>query len=360
MSQKRKKKLKVKKKFIVFFVAFILLCATLFVISLVFLPPKMKDSEVTVTIPSGSGMKGIADILDDKGVLKSKTMFLVYTKLRNKTNIYAATYKLNKNMNLIELVDTLLKGGKNGEEVSITFKEGINMRGVADLISKKTTNSYDEVMAKVNDKEFLDKMIGKYWFLTNDIKNTKIYYALEGYLFPDTYIFTTDQSVEDIFIKMLDNTDKVLSKYKSEISNSKYSVHKLITLASITQSEGYNETDFKNIASVFYNRMKTDMPLGSCVTSYYGVKKDMTDPLTEKDIDAKNAYNTRGDNPTLFPVGAISNPGKEALVAVIKPVSTNYYYFVSDSNNKLYFTKTYSEHEAMIANLKNKGLWLEW
>lgn len=55
-----------------------------------------------------------------------------------------------------------------------------------------------------------------------------------------------------------------------------------MTLASVVQSEGYNEEDFKNIASVFYNRLKTGIPLESCVTSYYGVKKDMTDELLQK------------------------------------------------------------------------------
>lgn len=355
-----KPKLKIKKKFLISLVAFIFICATIFVVSLIFLPNSLHKEEVTVVIPKDSSMRQIANILDEKDVLKSKTMFLVYTKISKKNQIYAASYKLNKNMNLIKLVDTLLTGGENNTEVTITFKEGINIRGIADLISKNTSNSYDDVINTINDKEFLEEVIGKYWFLTNDIKNTKIYYALEGYLFPDTYIFTTDQPVKEILTKMLDNADQVLSKYKSEINSSKYSIHKLITLASITQSEGYHEEDFKKIASVFYNRMKDKMPLGSCVTSYYGVKKDMTDPLTQKDIDQKNAYNTRGDNPILFPVGAISNPGKEAIEAVAKPISTKYYYFVSDSNNKLYFTKTYSEHEAMITNLKNKGLWLEW
>ena len=118
--------------------------------------------------------------------------------------------------------------------------------------------------------------------------------------------------------------------------------------------------DFKNIASVFYNRMMDDMPLGSCVTSYYGVKKEMTEVLTYSDINNQNAYNTRGDNPVLFPIGPISAPGKKAIEAVIKPIKTNYYYFVSDKNHKLYFTKTLREHEQTINKLEQEGLWLQW
>lgn len=264
-------------------------------------------------------------------------------------------------MNLDEIINTLNEGGYNENEISITFKEGINMRGIAKLIKENTSNSEDDVYKKLKDEKYLNSIIEKYWFLTDDIKNSKIYYSLEGYLFPDTYRFNSkDVTVEEIFNKMLDQMEKELNKYKKQIENSKYSVHELMTLASITQSEGYNEDDFKNIASVFYNRLKTGMALGSCITSYYGVKKDMTDELLQKDIDASNPYNTRGNNPVSFPVGPISMPGAKALDATLDPIETSYYFFVSDKNNKLYFTKTLNEHERMITKLQNEGLWLEW
>ena len=277
------------------------------------------------------------------------------------SNVYAAKYYFSPSMNLDEIINTLNEGGYNENEISITFKEGINMRGIAKLIKENTSNSEDDVYKKLKDEKYLNSAIEKYWFLTDDIKNSKIYYSLEGYLFPDTYRFNSkDVSVEEIFNKMLDQMEKELNKYKKQIENSKYSIHELMTLASITQSEGYNEDDFKNIASVFYNRLKTGMALGSCVTSYYGVKKDMTDELLQKDIDASNPYNTRGNNPVSFPVGPISMPGAKALDATLDPIETSYYFFVSDKNNKLYFTKTLNEHERMITKLQNEGLWLEW
>ena len=159
---------------------------------------------------------------------------------------------------------------------------------------------------------------------------------------------------------MLDEMDKVLTKYKTDIEKNNLSIHKLLTLASITQSEGVNKEDFKTIASVFINRLNDNMPLGSCVTSYYGVKKSMEEELSLSDIDDDNPYNTRGDNPKLISVGPISNPGKDAIEAVLKPIKTDYYYFVSDKNNKVYFTKTFEEHEKTISKLQDEGLWLEW
>ena len=361
--EKQGRKLKKKFKIILVLVAILLIgIATLLGTYCYFKSPVSNDKkEVSIVIENGSTISDIAALLKKEGLIKNENFFKLYVKLKKVSNVYAAKYYFSPSMNLDEIINTLNEGGYNENEISITFKEGINMRGIAKLIKENTSNSEDDVYKKLKDEKYLNSIIEKYWFLTDDIKNSKIYYSLEGYLFPDTYRFNSkDVTVEEIFNKMLDQMEKELNKYKKQIENSKYSVHELITLASITQSEGYNEDDFKNIASVFYNRLKTGMALGSCITSYYGVKKDMTDELLQKDIDASNPYNTRGNNPVSFPVGPISMPGAKALDATLNPIETSYYFFVSDKNNKLYFTKTLNEHERMITKLQNEGLWLEW
>ena len=361
--EKQGRKLKKKFKIILVLVAILLIgIATLLGTYCYFKSPVSNDKkEVSIVIENGSTISDIAALLKKEGLIKDENFFKLYVKLKKVSNVYAAKYYFSPSMNLDEIINTLNEGGYNENEISITFKEGINMRGIAKLIKENTSNSEDDVYKKLKDEKYLNSIIEKYWFLTDDIKNSKIYYSLEGYLFPDTYRFNSkDVTVEEIFNKMLNQMEKELNKYKKQIENSKYSVHELITLASITQSEGYNEDDFKNIVSVFYNRLKTGMALGSCVTSYYGVKKDMTDELLQKDIDASNPYNTRGNNPVSFPVGPISMPGAKALDATLDPIETSYYFFVSDKNNKLYFTKTLNEHERMITKLQNEGLWLEW
>lgn len=361
--EKQGRKLKKKFKIILVLVAILLIgIATLLGTYCYFKSPVSNDKkEVSIVIENGSTISDIAALLKKEGLIKDENFFKLYVKLKKVSNVYAAKYYFSPSMNLDEIINTLNEGGYNENEISITFKEGINMRGIAKLIKENTSNSEDDVYKKLKDEKYLNSAIEKYWFLTDDIKNSKIYYSLEGYLFPDTYRFNSkDVTVEEIFNKMLDQMEKELNKYKKQIENSKYSVHELMTLASITQSEGYNEDDFKNISSVFYNRLKTGMALGSCVTSYYGVKKDMTDELLQKDIDASNPYNTRGNNPVSFPVGPISMPGAKALDATLDPIETSYYFFVSDKNNKLYFTKTLNEHEKIIKKLQNEGLWLEW
>lgn len=61
-----------------------------------------------------------------------------------------------------------------------------------------------------------------------------------------------------------------------------------------------------------------------------------------------------------LPVGAICNPSKSAIYAVIYPTSSDYYYFVADKNGEIYFSKTYSEHQSTITELKESGLWYEY
>ena len=361
--EKQGRKLKKKFKIILVLVAILLIgIATLLGTYCYFKSPVSNDKkEVSIVIENGSTISDIATLLKKEGLIKNENFFKLYVKLKKVSNVYAAKYYFSPSMNLDEIINTLNEGGYNENEISITFKEGINMRGIAKLIKENTSNSEDDVYKKLKDEKYLNSIIEKYWFLTDDIKNSKIYYSLEGYLFPDTYRFNSkDVTVEEIFNKMLDQMEKKLNKYKKQIEKSKYSIHELMTLASVVQSEGYNEEDFKNIASVFYNRLKTGMALGSCVTSYYGVKKDMTDELLQKDINAENPYNTRGNNPVKMPIGPISMPGAKALDATLDPIETSYYFFVSDKNSKLYFTKTLNEQERMITKLQNEGLWLEW
>lgn len=359
------KKLKLKKKALFIIILLPLLLVLLLFTSIYFYftsPVDKKDDTIKqIIIEEGTSTSQIAEKLKASKIIKNERVFRQFLKLKKADNIYAASYYFKSSMTLNEVIDILKQGGHNLNEIAITFREGINVLSLANIIEENTSNTKEDVFNTLKDEGYIDSLIDKYWFLTDDIKNKDIYYPLEGYLFPNTYFFASyDVDVKDIFDAMLDEMDKVLTKYKSDIEKNSLSIHKLLTLASITQSEGVNKDDFKTIASVFINRLNDNMPLGSCVTSYYGVKKSMEEELSLSDIDDDNPYNTRGDNPKLISVGPISNPGKDAIEAVLKPIKTDYYYFVSDKNNKVYFTKTLEEHENVISKLQDEGLWLEW
>lgn len=320
------------------------------------------DTKKIVNIEKGS-IDSIAKTLKDNNLIKNVSIFKVYIKLTNKTSLKAGTYELSENMGVEKIVKILEEGTKyNPNEISITFKEGINIRKIATLISENTNNSYDDVIKKASDETFIDTLINKYWFLTEDIKNKNIYYSLEGYLFPDTYRFNNREvTTEEIFTKMLDEMDKKLSKYKDEINKSDLNVHEIITLASVVELEGAKATDRKGVAGVFYNRLASSAypTLGSDATTYYASKiDDWSYSLTYKELnDCKNKYNTRCSSNTGLPVGPICNPGIESIEATINPDKHEYYYFVADCNGKVYLTKNSTEHNNIINKLKKEDNW---
>lgn len=320
------------------------------------------SKDISFVVKDGEGMRDIAQNLKEEDLIKSRKVFLAYAAVHDKRKVYAATYKLNKHMSLGKIVNTLNEGGKNSNEFSLTFKEGLNMRGIAKVIANNTNNRTADVYKTANDKEYIDQLINKYWFITKDVKKQGIYYSLEGYLFPDTYNFLSkDVTVKEIFDEMLKRTNEKLAPYKGSIEKSKYSVHEIITLASILELEALDKNSRSDVAGVFYNRLNKKMPLGSDVTTYYGVKKDMNSDLTESELASSNSYNTRNMNMGgKLPVGPVSNPGIESISAAINPTKHKYYYFVADKNGKVYLAKTNAEHEKIISNLKAKDLWLEW
>lgn len=324
-------------------------------------PISNKSENVIVTISNGS-ISSIGDTLYENGLIRNTFVYKIYIKLNNITNLKASTYKLNKNMSLKEIVSELEKGNNyNPEQIMITFKEGLNIRKVALVIADNTNNSYDDVMNLMNDSEYIKELINEYWFLTDDILNSKIYYPLEGYLFPETYAFkNANVSVKEIVHTMLDETDKRLQKYKDSIAKSDYSIHELITLASIVELEGASSSDRASVAGVFYNRLHDNWQLGSDVTTYYYLKIDDFKVSLNGNkglFDCDYAYNTRCNNFIGLPVGAISNPGEESLDAIFNYKKHDNYYFVADCQGKTYLSKNISEHYNIINKLKNEGNW---
>ena len=267
-------------------------------------------------------------------------------------------------MSLKEITQMLQSGIMyDPNELTITYLEGKNIRWLANKIEEVTNNSKEDVYNLLEDEDYIDSIIEKYWFITDSIKNEDIYYSIEGYLFPDTYALKNkDVTVEEIFEKMLDQMEKVLNKYKDEIEESNYTTHQILTLASIVEMESVLEEDRKDVASVIYNRLDNNMAIQSDVTTYYAFKIDMGErDLYQKEIDRYNPYNTRGPNMEgKLPVGPISSVSKSSIEAAINPNNTKYLFFVADKTGKVYFSKSNAEHNKIISELKTKGLWFEY
>ena len=319
---------------------------------------KKNKEQIEVVIPNGTTSVKIAEILKNKDLIKSELVFRIYVKINNVNYLKASTYNMNKSMDLKEIITMLEKGNSyNPDEIKITFKEGEWITDYAKEISNKTKNSYEDIINIINNKEYLNKLISKYWFLTDSILAEGIYYPLEGYLAPNTYYFKNSEvSVETIVEKMLDQMLVELKEYKNKIESNP---HHYIIMASLAELEGTNTSNRKDIVGVFNNRLEIGMNLGSDVTTYYGLQHPMNSDLTTEQFNTANPYNTRSVAMAgKMPIGPICNPSKSSLEASIKPNNNDYLYFVADKHGKIYFTKTNAEHEAKVAEIKRKGDWI--
>ncbi len=326
-------------------------------------PVSNSNEKITFEVKDGDTYYSIGSSLEDKGLIKSEQIYKIYLKLNKpSTNLKIGIYYLSPNMGINNIINTL-SGKGISSDITITFKEGKNMRYIASVIATNTNNNEEDVYTLLKDQNYLKELINEYWFIDESILNKNIYYSLEGYLFPNTYNFKDkDVSVKEIFKAMLDETAKQIEPYKQDIINSKYSMHQILTLGSIVELEAKNEQDRAQVAGVFYNRLRSNMSLGSDVTTYYAAKVDMAErDLYASEINDINYYNTRPVSMAgKLPIGPICNPSLSSIVASLKPVNSNYYFFVADKNGKVYYTKTNAEHEQLIVKLRNEGLWYEY
>lgn len=316
------------------------------------------EETIEVVIPTGATSRQIGTILKNKDLIKNEFFFNVYVKLNRVGAMKASTYTFSKSMSLDEIVSSLVSGNNyNPDVIKITFKEGERITDYATDIADKTNHSYDEVIAVMKNKTYIQTLIDKYWFLTDEILNVNIYYPLEGYLAPNTYHFANkDVSIEKIIETMLDQTETLLKKYKTTFETKP---HYYMTMASIIEIEGTNTENRKQIVGVFENRLRKGDNLGSDPTTYYALQLPMTSDLTSAQFATANPYNTRSTSLMgKMPVGPIGNPSISSLEASISPTPSEYYYFVADKYGKIYFTKTLAEHNAKIKEIKDSGGWI--
>ena len=305
------------------------------------------NEKVGFTVNRGDSKEVIADNLKEANLIRNKYAMLVYILISGKTNIQAGNYELSRDMSVQDIVSVLTNGeivDSKKPYVQITFKEGITLEKYMDLLAENTDLEYDTIIEEVNDEEFLNKMIDKYWFLSDEILSDQLYYGLEGYLYPETYAFYKDTTLEAAVMKLLDETDKRLSEFKEQIENSNYTVHEILTMASIAEKEAISDSDRARVAQVIYKRLELNMNLGMDVTTYYGVRKDMKETLTAVDLADENPYNTRVATFIGLPAGPICNPSISSIEAVLNPADTDYVYFFADIlTGNVYFTADYNE-----------------
>lgn len=294
------------------------------------------DQEKIFIIEKGQSVSEISANLHQEGLIKSEFIFKLYIKKSSKEYIFReGSYNLNYKMNMKEVLEELTKNISLKPEKKVTFIEGWSLKDYARILEEKELFSSEEFLKKTELNDYSNNF--------DFLKDKPDKHDLEGYLFPDTYNFFEDASVDDVINRMLQNFDKKLTpEMRAEIKRQSKSIHEIITMASIIEKEVQSEKDMKMVSGLFWNRIKNRQALESCATLAYilGVNKAIYTYEDTRTPSAYNTYTNRG-----LPPGPIANPGVKAIEAAIYPESNNYNYFLTDPKTRnTIFSRTYEEH----------------
>lgn len=249
---------------------------------------------IAVEVPIGSGLSSISTLLEEKGVIKDARVFKYYAKFKNESQFQAGNYDLTQAMTFDELIESLKTGKVYRKPVfTMTIPEGLTLEQIGQIIEKKTPYTQQEFMDLVTSDTFVQQMMANYpELVTEAVLAENIRYDLEGYLYPATYSYYEEKpSLEAIVEEMVAAMNNVVKNYNDILAEKQMSVHQLLTFASLLEEEATAQTDRETIASVFYNRMNTDMPLQTDPTVLYALG-DHKDRVLYEDLEVDNAYNT--------------------------------------------------------------------
>ncbi len=294
------------------------------------------SGRVEVTVPKGASVSEVGDLLSEKGVIDSSTLFQIRVTLAGKrSEIYSGHFTLAHEMSYGEAIDALSQPPVK-RTVTVTIPEGYTRSQAAQLVEEDgVPGSYTKATVK---SKYLNP--AKYGG-----KGAK---DLEGFLFPDTFELKPEAPVADLVQLQLQDFKRRIKGVNMSYAKSKnLTVFDVLTIASMVQREAGVSSQFDKVASVVYNRLHEGMPLGIDATIRFATG-NYTKPLTESELATSSPYNTRTN--AGLPPGPIGNPGLEAIEAAAHPANTDYLFYVTTPGacGKLTFAKTEAEFEAAV------------
>lgn len=343
----RRKKNKLKKAPVIILCLFVIIATTLIGVSYNFYSLYEKGGikhnntqigkDVNISIQMGTSPKAIIQALKDSGVIDNS--FLFYLKAKNDSviqNFQAGDFVFNTSMTYSQIIETLQKPSQ-ASQLKLLVKEGQTQEDIAKTLDEQGIISYDEFINACNNITY------DYDFLKNLPDSPDRKSKLEGYLYPDTYYLSENETAESIITKLLDRFDQLytdeLSKKASQMG---LTTDEVVTMASIIEREVKYAPEKNIVASVIYNRLNQGIKLQMDATVLYA-KNEHTDRTLISDTKIESPYNTYYIDG--LPIGPISNPSIDTIEAVLSPANTDYLYYVvkDDATGEHFFTSDYNE-----------------
>ncbi len=289
------------------------------------------ESEVVI-VPKGASVKEINTILAGSGLVKDDVRFLFLARyLGLASRLQAGEFALHRGQTPQELLKELATA--KPIQHAVIIREGLNIAEIARVFADGGWCDAEDFIHLAEDPVFL-KSLG--------LGSRK---SLEGYLYPDTYHLTRKgHTTADLIRMQVRHFFTVWTEIKA-VAPLDLSPYEVLILASMVEKETAKAEERPLIAGVFFNRLKKGMRMQSDPTVVYGVE-NYSGKITRKLLRTPTPYNTY----TLkrLPVGPISNPGKAALLAVLHPTKSRFYYFVSQNDGSHKFSATLREHNRAV------------
>jgi len=312
-------------------------------------PVEARDEPVLISVKPGMSSTQIARLLEDNGLIKNEFVFRYYLRINKQgSRFQAGDYSMKPGMELEEIVTML----NNGDTIKpptfkFTIPEGYTIERIADKLTTENLINRDKFLELASQPELFSS---SYVQLIPD--NPDIAYSLEGYLFPETYEMVEGSTEQEIIARMIAELERKLQLlpdgWQTQLEELGLSFHELLTVASLIEREAAVAEERPIIASVIYNRLKSDMLLQIDATVQYALDGHK-DVLLIDDTEIDSPYNTYKING--LPPGPIASPGIESIRAALYPEDTKYLFYVTkkDGTQEHLFAETYEQH------LRNKA-----
>ncbi len=292
---------------------------------------------VNISIKTGTTSREISEALKSANIIDNSLLF--YLKVKNDgvyKNFQAGDFVFNTSMDYDQIIETLQKPGQS-DQLKLLVKEGQTQEDIAKILDEKGIVSYDDFMNACNTISF------DYDFLKDLPKDSERESVLEGYLYPDTYYLSKNETAESIINKLLSRFNELYTDDMVKKANAMgLTTDEVVTIASIIEREVKYKPEKNIVASVVYNRLKQNIKLQMDATVLYA-KKEHSDRTLISDTKIQSPYNTYYVNG--LPIGPISNPSIDTIEAVLNPANTDYLYYVvkDDTTGEHFFTADYNE-----------------
>jgi UPF0755 protein len=307
-------------------------------------PVEHESADRVISIEQGMGTQAIIARLGEAGIVSHPAALRLYLRLTGRAaGLKAGDYKFASPISPLQAIDKIRRGEVHLERV--TIPEGYNRFEIAETLAAKTGKASAEEFLRIMDDQTPIANIAP------EARN------LEGYLFPDTYNYSSKTTAEDLVRAMVSRFEEVFTpEWVAKASELNMTVHQIVTLASIIEKEAKVPDERPRVASVFHNRLKLRMALGSDPTFIYAAilagdyDGNPNQPRHRMRLSPYNTYQVAG-----LPPGPIASPGRASLEAALYPDDTDYLYFVvSGTAGRHKFSRTAAEHDMAVQEYRSQ------